>query len=447
MPELTKPAATTTPGRNAQLAAERVRYIPRGLATTMKTFSRSARGTTVTDVEGREFLDFAGGISVMNVGHGHPRVLAALHQQLDRLVHPAAQVMMPEGYVELAGRLCRLAPVQGEVKALLLNSGAEAVENAIKLARAFTGRDAIVSFNGSFHGRTLLAMTLTGKAYPYRQGFGPGAPEVYHVTYPDPYRSTAGPEGCVDESLRALEQLFKSTIPARQVAAVIVEPVQGEGGFIVPPDDFLSRLQAVCEEHGILLIADEVQTGFARTGTMFAVEHSGVRPDILVLAKSMGAGLPISAVVGRAEVMDAADPGGLGGTYAGNALACAAALAAIDVIEEEGLAHRAGEIGYQCLRRMREWQAAHEVIGNVRGLGAMVGMELITDRGTRAPDAARTGELLALCHADGLILLRAGLYDNVVRLMMPLTITDAELTRGLDIIEAALARLAGTAAT
>ena len=447
MPELTETPPVTGQGRIAELAAARERYVPRGLASTMKTFSRSARGTTVTDVEGRDFLDFAGGISVMNVGHGHPQVLAALHQQLDRMVHPAAQVMMPEGYVELAGRLCRLAPLPGELKALLLNSGAEAVENAIKLAHAFTGRDAIVSFNGSFHGRTLLAMTLTGKAYPYRQRFGPGAPEVHHVTYPDPYRSPAGPEGCVDESLGALEKLFKSTIPAREVAAVIVEPVQGEGGFIVPPIDFLPRLQAVCEEHGILLIADEVQTGFARTGAMFAVEHSGVRPDIMVLAKSMGAGLPISAVVGRAEVMDAADPGGLGGTYAGNALACAAALAAIDVLEVESLARRALEVGDECLRRMHGWQAEHDVIGDVRGLGAMVGMELVRDRGSRAPDAARTGELLGLCHAAGLILLRAGLYDNVVRLMMPLTITDAELTRGLDIIEEALGELARTTAT
>ena len=440
-------ALPANPTRVDELMVERERYIPRGLASTMKTFSHSASGTIITDVDGREYLDFAGGISVMNVGHGHPRVLAAMHEQLDRMVHPAAQVMMPEGYVQLAGRLCRLAPLRRAAKALLLNSGAEAVENAVKLAHAFTGRDGVISFTGSFHGRTLLAMTLTGKAYPYRQRFGPGAPEVHHVLYPDPYRSPAGPEGCVTESLDALEKLFKSTIPAKQVAAIIVEPVQGEGGFVVPPNDFLPRLQAVCEEHGILLIADEVQTGFARTGTMFAVEHSGVRADMVVLAKSMGAGMPISAVVGRAEVMDAADPGGLGGTYAGNALACASALAAIDVIEDEGLTRRAREVGDACLLRMRQWQGTYEFIGDVRGLGAMVGMEFVRDRGTKEPDPARTGELLARCHAGGLILLRAGLYDNVVRLMMPLTITDAELARGLDIIEGALGELAGTAVT
>ena len=430
------------------LTERRARSVPRGLATTTSVFAAEGRGATLTDVDGNEYIDFASGISVMNVGHGHPRVVEAMKEQIDRLVHPAAQVMMPELYVRLAERLGEITPGSYDKKTLLLNSGAEAVENAVKIARAYTGRPAVVSFDNAFHGRTLLTMTLTGKV-AYKRGFGPYAPEIYHAPYPYAYRWPGDPKSCGAESLAALEELFSTTIAAEQVAAVIVEPVQGEGGFVVPPPDFLPALAAVCKREGIVFILDEVQTGFGRTGRLFAAEHWNLEPDLMVLAKSLGGGMPISAVVGRSEVMDGPAPGGLGGTYAGNALACAAALAVIEIMTDEKLPQRAQQIGEVAEARMRRWRDTFDFIGEVRGLGAMLAMELVIDRGSRAPDSTRTTDIIHHCHDQGLVLLKAGLYDNVIRLLTPLVISDAELERGLDILERSLAAhntLGGTAA-
>lgn len=429
--------------RSRELQKDRDRYLPRGLASTMPVFAASGDGATLTDVDGHSYIDFATGISVMNVGHRNPRVLAALREQADRLVHSGAPVMMPEGYVRLARRLCEITPGAFPKKALLLNSGAEAVENAIKVVRQATGRPAVISFHNAFHGRTLMSMTLTGKVAPYKQNFGPYAPEVYQVPYPYEYRR---PAGMVAESLggacvEAVRQLFKTTVNADRVAGILVEPVQGEGGFVVPPPDFLPSLRKLCTEYQIPLIADEVQTGFGRTGRMFAVEHSGVEPDLIVLAKSMGGGLPLGAVVGRSELMDATTPGGLGGTFGGNPMACAAALAVIDVLVEDKLPERGKRLGDRALARMRGWQERHPEVGDVRGLGAMVAMELVTDRASRDPAGTVTNEVLRHCHSHGLVLLKAGLYDNVIRLLFPLTISEQELDRGLDIIEEALNQL------
>jgi 4-aminobutyrate aminotransferase/(S)-3-amino-2-methylpropionate transaminase len=419
------------------LIERRARSVARGLATMTSVFADRAKGATLIDVDGNEYIDFGSGISVMNVGHGHPRVVAAMKEQIDHLVHPAAQVMMPELYVKLCERLGQITPGAYDKKAVLLNSGAEAVENAVKIARAYTGRPAVIAFDNAFHGRTLLAMSLTGKV-AYKRGFGPYAPEVYHAPFPYPYRWPGDPAAAGAESLAALEELFKTTIAAEQVAAIIVEPVQGEGGFVVPPPDFLPGLAEICKREGIVFILDEVQTGFGRTGRLFAAEHWGLEPDLMVLAKSLGGGMPISAVVGRAEVMDGPAPGGLGGTYAGNPLACAAALAVIEVMHDEKLPERAMQIGELAEARMRQWAEKFEFIGEVRGLGAMLAMELVTDRASKEPAAAKTTDILHHCHENGLVVLKAGLYDNVIRLLTPLTIGEDELGRGLDILGAAL---------
>ena len=426
--------------KSRELQKERDRYLPRGMSSTMPVFAASGSGATLTDVDGNPYIDFATGISVMNVGHSHPRVVEAIIGQAARLVHSGAPVMMPEGYVRLARRLCEITPGTFPKKALLLNSGAEAIENAVKVVRQATGRPAVISFHNSFHGRTLMSMTLTGKVSPYRQNFGPWAPEVYQVPYPYEYRR---PVGMAAESLggscvEAVRQLFKTTVPADRVAGILVEPVQGEGGFVVPPPDFLPGLRQLCNEQQIPLIADEVQTGFGRTGKMFAVEHSGIEPDLIVLAKTLGGGLPLGAVVGRSDLMDATSPGGLGGTFGGYPVACAAALAVIDVLLDERLPERGTRLGDRALARMRGWMERFRVIGEVRGIGAMIAMELVTDRATREPAATLTNEILRYCHAHGLVLLKAGLYDNVIRLLFPLVIGEQELDRGLDILEEAL---------
>jgi 4-aminobutyrate aminotransferase/(S)-3-amino-2-methylpropionate transaminase len=426
--------------RSRELQKERDRYVPRGMSSTLPVFAASGKGATLTDVDGNAYIDFATGISVMNVGHSHPRVVKAITEQAQQLVHSGGPVMMPEAYVRLAKRLCEITPGTFPKKALLINSGAEAVENAIKVARQATGRPAIISFHNSFHGRTLMSMTLTGKVSPYRQNFGPWAPEVYQVPYPYEYRRPAGmaAESLGGSCVEAIRQLFKTTVPADRVAGILVEPVQGEGGFVVPPPDFLPSLRKLCTEHQIPLIADEVQTGFGRTGKMFAVEHFGIEPDLFVLAKTMGGGLPLGAVVGRSELMDATNPGGLGGTFGGNPVACAAALAVIDALLDEQLPGRGARIGERALNRMRGWKERFSKIGDVRGLGAMIAMELVTDRATREPAGAMTNDILRYCHAHGLVLLKAGLYDNVIRLLFPLVIEEQDLDRGLDILEEAL---------
>jgi 4-aminobutyrate aminotransferase len=410
--------------------ARREHSVARGVGSTMPGLARSADGATLVDADGRRYLDFATGISVMNLGHGHPDVTAAIHAQVERLVHSGAPVMLPEVYVELCERLCAVAPVPAPARALLVNSGAEAVENAVKIVRQATGRPAIISFHNSFHGRTLLAMTLTGKVNPYKQNFGPYASEIYQAPYPDLYHGVT-----TDMSLDALRSLFATQVSPDRVAGVIVEPVQGEGGFVVPPHDFLPRLAQLLLEHEVPLIADEIQTGLARTGELFAVTHSGIQPDLVLLAKSLGGGLPLAAVVGRAELMDAPAPGGLGGTFGGNPVACAAALAVLDVIEREHLCARARQVGAIAIRRMRAMQDRLPCIGDVRGLGAMTAMELVDPDGGREPAAALTAAVLREAHSRGLALLRAGLFDNVIRLLMPLTISDDELSTGLDILE------------
>jgi len=406
----------------------------------MPVFAAAGKGASLTDVDGIQYIDFATGISVMNVGHSHPRVVKAIREQAERLVHSGGPVMLPEVYVRLARRLCEITPGAFSKKALLVNSGAEAVENAIKIVRQATGRPAVISFHNSFHGRTLMAMTLTGKVAPYRQNFGPYAPEVYQVPYPYEYRRPAGmtAESLGGSCVEAVRQLFKTTVSADRVAGILVEPVQGEGGFVVPPPDFLPGLRKLCTEFQIPLIVDEVQTGFGRTGTMFAIDQSGVEADLMVLAKSLGGGLPLAAVVGRSELMDATNPGGLGGTFGGNPVACAAALAVIDVLIDEKLPQRGARLGERALARMRVWMDRFANVGDVRGRGAMVAMELVTDRATREPAAAMTNDILRYCHAHGLAILKAGLYDNVIRLLFALVISEQELDRGLDILEEAL---------
>jgi 4-aminobutyrate aminotransferase/(S)-3-amino-2-methylpropionate transaminase len=426
----------------AELSEFRRRYIPRGITTAHPLVADRAQGAELWDVAGNRYVDFAGGIGVMNVGHGHPRVMEAVRAQLDRVTHTSFQVVMYESYLRLAERLCALAPGEGPKKAIFFSTGAEAVENAVKIARAHTGRPAVISFNGAFHGRTLLALSLTGSVVPYKQNFGPYATEIYQAPFPYEYRGWSS-----ERALAALNDLLASSVSPDRVAAVIIEPVLGEGGFVPAPEQFLRGLRALTERHGILLIADEIQTGFGRTGRYFAIEHSRVTPDLMTVAKSLAAGFPLSGVVGRAEVMDAPTPGGLGGTYGGNPVACAAGLAVLDVMRDEKLPERAARIGSVVEERMRSWASDHQIVGDVRVMGAMAGMELVRDRKTKAPADTETAQLLVLARNKGLILLRAGIHHNVIRTLMPLTIPDEQLEEGLDIIGSALAEVAAASPT
>lgn len=431
----TKRAATES--EQAELAELRRRYIPRGITTAHPLVVDHAQGAELWDIAGRRYIDFAGGIGVLNVGHGHPHVMEAVRAQLDRVTHTSFQVVMYESYLRLAERLCALAPGDGPKKAIFFSTGAEAVENAVKIARAHTGRPAVISFQGGFHGRTLLALSLTGSVVPYKQNFGPYAPEVYQVPFPYEYRGWS-----TEKALASLDELFESAVAPQRVAAIIIEPVLGEGGFVPAPAAFMHELRALTERHGILLIADEIQSGFGRTGKFFAIEHSGVTPDLVTVAKSLAAGFPLSGVVGRAEVMDAPAPGGLGGTYGGNPVACAAGLAVLDVMRDERLTERAARIGSVVEERMRSWASEHELVGDVRVMGAMAGLELVRDRKTKTPADTETAQILALARERGLILLRAGMHHNVIRTLMPLTIPDDQLDEGLDIIGSALADVA-----
>ena len=431
----TKRAATEA--EQAELAELRRRYIPRGITTAHPLVVDHAKGAELWDVAGRRYIDFAGGIGVLNVGHSHPHVMEAVRAQLERVTHTSFQVVMYESYLRLAERLCALAPGEGPKKAIFFSTGAEAVENAVKIARAHTGRPAVISFQGSFHGRTLLALSLTGSVIPYKQNFGPYASEVYQVPFPYEYRGWS-----TEKALAALDELFESAVAPQRVAAIIIEPVLGEGGFVPAPAAFMHELRALTERHGILLIADEIQSGFGRTGKFFAIEHSGVAPDLVTVAKSLAAGFPLSGVVGRAEVMDAPAPGGLGGTYGGNPVACAAGLAVLDVMRDERLPERAARIGSVVEERMRSWASEHELVGDVRVMGAMAGLELVRDRNTKTPADTETAQILALARERGLILLRAGIHHNVIRTLMPLTIPDDQLDEGLDIIGSALADVA-----
>jgi 4-aminobutyrate aminotransferase / (S)-3-amino-2-methylpropionate transaminase / 5-aminovalerate transaminase len=424
-----------------ELKALRERYVPRGVTTAHPLVVDHVQGSELWDTSGRRYIDFVGGIGVMNVGHNHPRVMAAVREQLDRATHTAFQVVMYESYLRLAERLCAVAPGGGEKKAIFFSTGAEAVENAVKIARAATGRSAVISFTGGFHGRTLLALSLTGTVNPYKQNFGPYAAEVYQTPFPYAYRGWT-----TEAALAQLDDLFASLVAPERVAAIIIEPVLGEGGFVPAPLDFLRALRELTQRHGILLIADEIQTGFGRTGKFFAIEHSGVTPDLVTVAKSLAAGFPLSAVVGRAEVMDAPAPGGLGGTYAGNPVACAAGLAVMDVMRDERLPERAARIGSVIEERMRTWAAEHELVGDVRVMGAMAGIELVRDRKLKTPADTETARILTLARERGLLLLRSGMHHNVIRTLMPLTIPDEQLMEGLDILGSALAEVAGVPA-
>ena len=436
---------TDIPGpRSRELMQRRDAAVPRGLAHSLPVFAASADGATVTDVDGNVYLDFAGGIGVMNVGHSSPAVVAALREQAGHFTHVCFSVLPYESYVSLAERLARLSPGTFPKKTLFVNSGAEAIENAVKIARHTTKRPGVLCFEDGFHGRTLLALSLTSKVAPYKLGYGPFVPEVLRVPYGYCYRCAYGLEhpgcglACVDE----IEQLFKRHADPATIAAVVVEPVLGEGGFVVPPLGYLSRLAALCRRHGILLIADEVQTGFGRTGRLFACEHEGVEPDLLVTAKSLAAGMPLAAVIGRAELMDGPIEGGLGGTYAGNPLACAAAHAVLDLFESGDLVRRSDVIGSRIEACAAEWQQKYPLIGDVRRRGAMVGIELVSDRQTREPAKRETDEIIRLACARGLILIAAGTLGNVIRFLTPLTISDHELDEGLEVLSACFAAVA-----
>jgi len=436
---------TDIPGpRSRELMRRREAAVPRGLAHSLPVFAESADGATVTDVDGNVYLDFAGGIGVMNVGHSSPSVVAALREQAGHFTHVCFSVLPFASNKTLAERLARLSPGTFPKKTLFVNSGAEAIENAVKIARHTTKRPGVLCFEDGFHGRTLLALSLTSKVAPYKLGYGPFVPEVLRVPYGYCYRCAYGLEhpgcglACVDE----IEQLFKRHADPATIAAVVVEPVLGEGGFVVPPLGYLSRLAALCRRHGILLIADEVQTGFGRTGRLFACEHEGVEPDLLVTAKSLAAGMPLAAVIGRAELMDGPIEGGLGGTYAGNPLACAAAHAVLDLFESGDLVRRSDVIGSRIEACAAEWQQKYPLIGDVRRRGAMVGIELVSDRQTREPAKRETDEIIRLACARGLILIAAGTLGNVIRFLTPLTISDHELDEGLEVLSACFAAVA-----
>ena len=437
---------TEIPGpRSRELMARREAAVPRGPFHATPIFVDEARGAVLTDVDGNRLLDFAGGIGCLNVGHAAGPVVEAAAGQLSRLTHACFHVTPYEGYVALAERMNRLAPGSFPKKTLFLNSGAEAVENAVKIARAATGRPAVLAFEDGFHGRTLLALSLTSKVHPYKAGFGPFAPEVYRAPYGYCYRCAyrlTYPE-CGLHCVAALEDVFKRHVEAEKVAAVVVEPVLGEGGFVVPPSDWLPRLRELTTRHGILLVADEVQTGFGRTGRLFAVEHAGVAPDLLVAAKSIAGGLPLSSVTGRADLMDAAGVGGLGGTFGGNPVALAAAHAVLDAMEEGTLLRRAEEIGRRVSVRAAGWKERFALVGDVRGRGAMWGIELVRDRAARTPAKEETAALTRGCWERGLVTITAGTYGNVVRTLMPLVISDDELEEGLGVLESALAAVSG----
>jgi 4-aminobutyrate aminotransferase/(S)-3-amino-2-methylpropionate transaminase len=421
---------TEIPGPKSRALMERRRSaVSSGVGIATPMFAQEAKGALLTDVDGNTFIDFGGGIGVMNVGHADPRVVEAVKEQVERFTHTCFYVTEYEPYIELAEGLNALVPGDFEKRSFLINSGAEAVENAVKIARSYTGRPAVLAFENAFHGRTLLAMSLTSKANPYKKSFGPFAPEVYRVPAPYPYR---GPSE--EEWFAAFERAMVN-IDVGSVAAAIVEPISGEGGFIPFPDSCLRQLREFCDEHGIVLIADEIQTGFGRTGKMFAVEHAGVVPDLVTTAKSLGGGLPIGGVTGRAEIMDSVHVGGLGTTYGGNPLACAAALAVIRAFEEDDLLSRANAVGERALAAMREIQERHQdFVGDVRGRGAMVAMELVKDAQSKTPDKERTGKIVEAALQEGLLLLTAGQFGNVIRILMPFAITDDELEEGLEIL-------------
>jgi 4-aminobutyrate aminotransferase/(S)-3-amino-2-methylpropionate transaminase len=421
---------------NSELHARRTAAIPRGIGNAFPVYVSRAEGSEIWDEEGKRFVDFAGGIAVLNTGHRHPKVMAAVAAQLEAYTHTAFQVMPYEPYVAVCERLNALAPFSGAAKSVLFSTGAEAVENAIKIAKASTGRAGVIAFSGGFHGRTTMTMALTGKVAPYKKKFGLAPAGIYHLPFP-----SEAAEISVADTMKAIDHLFRADIDPTDVAAIIIEPVQGEGGFLPAPAELLRALRDVCDKHGILLIADEIQTGFARTGRMFGIEHSGVEPDLVTVAKSLAGGFPLSGVIGRATVMDAAEPGGLGGTYAGSPVACAAALAVLDVIESEKLVERANVIGAKIKARIEECSTRNDVVplSGLRGPGAMVAFDIVKRRGTVEPDADATRRVVQSALLDGLVLLSCGVHGNTIRVLNPLTISDEVLDEGLEKLGRALA--------
>lgn len=421
---------------NAEIHARRLAALPTGWGSLLPTYIERAANAELWDVEGKRLIDFAGGIAVLNTGHLHPKVKAAVTAQLEGFTHTCFMVAPYEPLVALAERLNALVPGPTEKRTFFANSGAEAVENAVKIARYSTKRNGVIAFAGGFHGRTHLTMALTGKVMPYKYGFGPFPTDIYHAPFPYEYRGVTA-----EQSLDAIHRLFKEDIEPERVAAILIEPVLGEGGFVVAPPSFLAQLRELCDQHGIVLIVDEIQTGFARTGKMFAHEYAGIEADLVAMAKSLGGGLPLSAVTGKASIMNAVHPSGVGGTFGGSPLSCVAALAVIDVIEEENLVDRSNALGELFVKRMEGMASYLDPIGDVRGLGAMVAMELVSDRKTKEPDPDLTKRLVATCAEEGLLILSCGTYGNVIRCLVPLTAPDDIVNEGLDIVEESLRKL------
>jgi 4-aminobutyrate aminotransferase/(S)-3-amino-2-methylpropionate transaminase len=425
---------TAIPGpKSKEILERKARAVADPLSVTLPVVVDHARGVTLTDVDGNTFVDFTGGVGCLNVGHSHPRVVEAAQEQLGRFSHTDFTIVPYEVYIRLAERLGESIPIAAPTKGAFFNAGTEAVENAIKFARSYTKRPAVIAFEGAFHGRTLLSMTMTSKTHPYKAGLGPFAPEVYRLPYAQDYR---GPDA--RSALAALERALVTYVAAESVAAIVIEPVQGEGGFVVAPREFMTGIRRICDDNGIVLVVDEVQTGFGRTGKMWAIEHYGIEPDLVVLAKSIAAGLPLSAVIGRAEIMDAPPDSAIGGTYVGNPVAQAAAHAVLDVFEEEGLVDRAAQIGETIRGRMVAWQDRFEQIGDVRGLGAMLAIELVHDRDSKDPAPELASAVTQAAAERGLLLLKSGIYSNCIRVLVPLVITDAELDEALGVWESAL---------
>jgi 4-aminobutyrate aminotransferase/(S)-3-amino-2-methylpropionate transaminase len=430
---------TAIPGpRSKEILERKDRVIADPLSIFLPVVIDRGDGATITDVDGNTFIDFTGGVGCLNVGHAHPRVVDAVQEQAAKFLHTDFTIVPYETYVTLGERLIETVPISGPAKAAFFNAGTEAVENAIKFARAYTNRPAVIGFEGGFHGRTLLSLSLTSKTHPYKAGLGPFAPEVYRLPFAQDYR---GPSA--GEALAALERAFVTTVAAETVAAIVMEPVQGEGGFVVAPPEFVEGVRRICDDNGIVLVIDEVQTGYGRTGKMWGIEHYDVEPDLMTIAKSIAAGLPLSGVIGKAEIMDAPGDSAIGGTYVGNPVAQAAALAVLDVFEDESLVERAGQIGETIRSRMQAWQERWDVIGDVRGLGAMLAIELVHDRDSKDPAPELASAVVEAASARGLLLLKSGIYSNCIRVLVPLVISESELGEALGVWEDALGSVLG----
>ncbi|MEH7094408.1 4-aminobutyrate--2-oxoglutarate transaminase [Neobacillus vireti] len=425
--------------QTAELQEKRKKFVPKGVSNGNLNFALHASGATVTDIDNKEWIDFAGAIGTLNVGHSHPKVTEAVKNQVDKFLHPGFNVIMYESYINLAEKLCQIIPGDFDKQAIFFNSGAEAVENAIKISRRYTKRPAVVSFVRGYHGRTNLTMGMTSKVKPYKFGFGPFAPEIYQAPFPYMYHKPAGmtEEEYVDQVISDFEDFFISTVAPEMVACVVMEPVQGEGGFIIPPKKFMQAVSRFCRDNGIVFVADEIQTGFGRTGKLFAIEHFDVIPDLITVSKSLAAGLPLSGVVGKTEILNVTDSGELGGTYSGSPVACAAALAVIDIVEEENLVEKAEILGQKIEAKLQDLCSKHDFVGDIRRLGAMVACEIVEDRFSKKPNKTKTSQIVKYANDNGLLLLSAGIKSNVIRFLAPLVITEEELAKGLTILEKA----------